>query len=1089
MFGLNFGKYLDFNHFDQTSGANDVIVVRHLNSASIKSGGTTDIASFPLKSTAFHVRFGKFKIFSSYDKVVQVEVNGVKTNAYMKVGEGGIAYWLHPTNHASRQRRRRGQQQRQPNAAGTGEVKAVVNPPGGASETVYTGTVVAGKRPAKQKSVAFNEGSSAAHATGATITGSVVDPNHNVDALVEVAELSRRRISRINMTDSFLIDAAYKEGEVVNSAVAAAAPKPLNSNHNHNTDNRNKPDSGEGTVFQGTIVPPEDDAGMERQKTAEEIISTKKAEDTELAAQLESEGAPLLRGSRDEDHCPPASPDDAVVDAAAASATPPNKDVLAEKLEREEEEEDDEYYLEPMDADDYLEAFGEDRFLKNCSFASSYTSGFGSQAGDAPADAVVSPEKASKEGGEMAAAEAAAHGGRDEFSDDIDELDAALDMMNDDDDMGGGGEDEDASGDDDDDDGAAAGRPEQHHPNHANRGGLYFTRSVFPTEEDLRKLNLRDGRNEVRFIIPSIYYTKMNQSASAAGASNTNSNASNRAGASGGGGAGDDAEKSAASAPDVYENDDVCVSCSVYLWNSTDKIVVSDVDGTITRSDVMGHFYNLIGRGNEWNHEGICSLYSRIHHNGYHFIYVTARSVSQMMPTKRFLFDTTRQDSFALPVGPVFTAPQRFFSALTQEIGKRSHIFKIACLTGIREAFPAEYNSATSLRHKTEEELQALQAKTIQGHAGKAKKGAGGRADAARRETLRYSKTPFFAGFGNRFNDVISYDAVDIPINRIFIIDPQSNLHVCQSRRSFSNLSELVDFTFPPRPLSAFVLAPNSAGSSGAYSPSPTYMGAGPGSSNASSYSLGGGSSYDDREGDFIDEDQRKKVAHNTAFLLNTSNLEMAVGCTPDASNPLYMHNRGTASPSSGGGAVKVVMHCSTPETDAVFSSFNYWDIDPRDLVEDKNKGSTQTSAPAGAAPRSGASPTSARSATGGNSGGQQSAAGAGASGNGFLSFLYGGGGSSGKGGKTPAKESPVLGARQRALMHPDALDYYHDTNVIKGKVVVQPGEATATGTTNANSATLPAIATSSSSGVPTARTDGNDSIPVGTPLMLPPRL
>lgn len=29
-------------------------------------------------------------------------------------------------------------------------------------------------------------------------------------------------------------------------------------------------------------------------------------------------------------------------------------------------------------------------------------------------------------------------------------------------------------------------------------------------------------------------------------------------------------------------------SCSIFLWEHTDKIVVSDVDGTVTISDVLG---------------------------------------------------------------------------------------------------------------------------------------------------------------------------------------------------------------------------------------------------------------------------------------------------------------------------------------------------------------------------------------------------------------------------------------------------------------------------------------------------------------------
>ena len=35
---------------------------------------------------------------------------------------------------------------------------------------------------------------------------------------------------------------------------------------------------------------------------------------------------------------------------------------------------------------------------------------------------------------------------------------------------------------------------------------------------------------------------------------------------------------------------------SIYLWPSTSKIVISDVDGTITRSDVLGQVLPFLGR-------------------------------------------------------------------------------------------------------------------------------------------------------------------------------------------------------------------------------------------------------------------------------------------------------------------------------------------------------------------------------------------------------------------------------------------------------------------------------------------------------------
>ena len=35
--------------------------------------------------------------------------------------------------------------------------------------------------------------------------------------------------------------------------------------------------------------------------------------------------------------------------------------------------------------------------------------------------------------------------------------------------------------------------------------------------------------------------------------------------------------------------------CNIFLWRHTDKLVISDIDGTITKSDVLGHILPVIG--------------------------------------------------------------------------------------------------------------------------------------------------------------------------------------------------------------------------------------------------------------------------------------------------------------------------------------------------------------------------------------------------------------------------------------------------------------------------------------------------------------
>nr|XP_025034988.1 phosphatidate phosphatase LPIN1 isoform X4 [Pelodiscus sinensis] len=48
----------------------------------------------------------------------------------------------------------------------------------------------------------------------------------------------------------------------------------------------------------------------------------------------------------------------------------------------------------------------------------------------------------------------------------------------------------------------------------------------------------------------------------------------------------------------------------IYLWNWDDKVIISDIDGTITRSDTLGHILPTLGK--DWTHQGIAKLYHKV---------------------------------------------------------------------------------------------------------------------------------------------------------------------------------------------------------------------------------------------------------------------------------------------------------------------------------------------------------------------------------------------------------------------------------------------------------------------------------------------
>ncbi|KAL0917468.1 hypothetical protein M5K25_012530 [Dendrobium thyrsiflorum] len=191
------------------------------------------------------------------------------------------------------------------------------------------------------------------------------------------------------------------------------------------------------------------------------------------------------------------------------------------------------------------------------------------------------------------------------------------------------------------------------------------------------------------------------------------------------------------------------VDARIYLWKWNTQIVISDVDGTITRSDVLGQFMPLVGI--DWLQTGVAHLFSAIKDNGYQLLFLSARAISQAYLTRQFLLNL-KQDGKELPLGPVVISPDGLFPSLYREVIRRApHEFKISCLEAIKALFPIDCN-------------------------------------------------PFYAGFGNRDTDEVSYLKVGIPRGKIFIINPKGEVAVNRrvDTKSYTSLHALVNGMFPP---------------------------------------------------------------------------------------------------------------------------------------------------------------------------------------------------------------------------------------------------------------------------------------------------
>ncbi|CAJ0649797.1 3377_t:CDS:10 [Entrophospora sp. SA101] len=196
-----------------------------------------------------------------------------------------------------------------------------------------------------------------------------------------------------------------------------------------------------------------------------------------------------------------------------------------------------------------------------------------------------------------------------------------------------------------------------------------------------------------------------------------------------------------------YKGKATCAA-RIFLWDYDTKIVISDIDGTITKSDALGHVFAMIGK--DWTHSGVAKLYSDIRRNGYQILYLTSRAIGQASYTRGYL-QKVEQGKYQLPDGPVIMSPDRLLTAFHREvIMRKPEVFKMSCLRDVKKLFD-DHN-------------------------------------------------PFYAGFGNRITDALSYRSVDIPSSRIFTIgfNGEVKLELLTGYKStYVDLTDLVDQMFP----------------------------------------------------------------------------------------------------------------------------------------------------------------------------------------------------------------------------------------------------------------------------------------------------
>ncbi|KAI8319697.1 LNS2-domain-containing protein, partial [Martensiomyces pterosporus] len=232
---------------------------------------------------------------------------------------------------------------------------------------------------------------------------------------------------------------------------------------------------------------------------------------------------------------------------------------------------------------------------------------------------------------------------------------------------------------------------------HSLHHHMHYAKTLRLTSDQLKSLGLKRGANDVKFLVPS--------------------------------------------------NNAYC-EAKIFFYRHDTQVVISDIDGTITKSDALGHLFNMVGK--DWTHQGVAKLYTDIASNGYEILYLTSRAIGQADGTRYFL-NNVKQGQYKLPTGPLLLSPDRLFTSFHREvIMRRPHEFKMACLRDIKNLF-GDYS-------------------------------------------------PFYAGFGNRITDAMSYRSVNVPVSRICTIDPSGEIKLellPGYKSSYVKMNDLVDLMFP----------------------------------------------------------------------------------------------------------------------------------------------------------------------------------------------------------------------------------------------------------------------------------------------------
>ena len=175
-----------------------------------------------------------------------------------------------------------------------------------------------------------------------------------------------------------------------------------------------------------------------------------------------------------------------------------------------------------------------------------------------------------------------------------------------------------------------------------------------------------------------------------------------------------------------FDDFDYTQKFNIYRYSQNKKLIITDIDGTITKTDLVGLVCKTLKWG--YHHEGVVKFFDEVSKRGYVVIYLTANTLCSDDMTHTYLFSVLQnRNGHSLPRSPVLMSPMTLNKAIRANSEAKTKM-KRARVTSLMELF--ESNPADVVA----------------------------------------------GAYGNKPGDTKAYQGANIQDDKIFIINPQSDI-------------------------------------------------------------------------------------------------------------------------------------------------------------------------------------------------------------------------------------------------------------------------------------------------------------------------